>query len=266
MHGTHVGRGAPAWAAVSTGHCAGPGRMPGTGVGAPKALGRAQQGRHSSELKGHLAERGGPVGLEAERVGCPGAVAGAVPGDPGEARTTCLRGWCHCGDLSSRGSRPPSLPRDPHDLPGFLFSHCSWLYSLELTSCGAGCLLASKEGLSSARGAGPGAHAQPLGPGSRLLWKMGLGEVALQAGTQIRSPCRLKPTGLRSGRESKANSQADSSGERLVLEGEPPKVCGSATNRRGGARRREPSLYGRCCVTAPRTSLEQASCPGEEGP
>ena len=90
MHGTHVGRGAPAWAAVSTGHCAGPGQMPGTGVGAPKALGRAQQGRHSSELKGHLAERGGPVGLEAERVGCPGAVAGAVPGDPGEARTTCL--------------------------------------------------------------------------------------------------------------------------------------------------------------------------------
>lgn len=41
---------------------------------------------------------------------------------------------------------------------------------------------------------------------------MGLGEVALQAGTQIRSPCGLKPTGLRSGRESKANSQADSSG------------------------------------------------------
>lgn len=53
--------------------------------------------------------------------------------------------------------------------------------------------------------------------------------------------------------------------EHLVLEGEQPEVCGSVTDRRGGTRSLD--LYGRWGVgTAPRTSLEEASCPGEEGP
>lgn len=96
---------------------------------------------------------------------------------------------------------------------------------------------------------------------------MGLGEVALQAGTQIRSPCCLKPRGLRSGRESKANSQADSLGERLVLEGEPPEVCGSVTNRRGGARRREPGLYGGTVwAQPPGLHLNKPAALGKRGP
>lgn len=53
--------------------------------------------------------------------------------------------------------------------------------------------------------------------------------------------------------------------EHLVLEGEQPEVWGSVTDRRGGTRSLD--LYGRWGVgTAPRTSLEEASCPGEEGP
>lgn len=237
------------------------------GVGAPKALGRARQGRRSTELKGRLAERGGLAGLKAERVGCPGTVAGAAPRDPGEARTTCLGGWCHCGDPSSRGSRPPSsLPRDPRDLPGFPFSHCSRLHSLELTRCGAGCLLASKEGLSSACRAGPGgprsAVSSSLGPGSRLLWKEdGLGG----GGSSGRHPDQVSLWSEAHGAEVWEGEQSQQPGGQL--RGEPPEVCGSVTNRRGGARRREAGLYGRCCVgTAPGTSLEQASCPGEEGP
>ena len=114
MCGTPAGRGALAYSSERRAlHWAGEG-WPRLGWVLPESWGELSRVGTTLELKGHLAECRGSTGLKAERVSCPVAVTGLVPRDPGEARTTCLGWWCHCGDPGSRGSCPPSsLPRVP---------------------------------------------------------------------------------------------------------------------------------------------------------
>lgn len=121
------------------------------------------------------------------------AVAGVIPRDPGEVRTTCLRWWCgHVDQSTLPHAHPPSCPGCPWAPPGcpLLAAAQPGVDTLPGSSCPTPPARAARSPLKRGEGVRGNtvarealAHpsARPLDQGVGWLCKVALGEAFLQS-------------------------------------------------------------------------------------